>query len=97
MPERAEMERVLVETDDRGRVAFVGRQIAEHADNFGEVRVYETAQHRIAVDTSLSGDRFLEVHDTFDEFVGYWDRDYSGLVKEAAEQLGLQYVTELDI
>jgi hypothetical protein len=78
------MERVLVETDDRGRVAFVGRQIAEHADNFGEVRVYETAQHRIAVDTSLSGDRFLEVHDTFDEFVDDWDRDYSGLVKEAA-------------
>lgn len=97
MPEQAEMERVLVETDNRGRVAFVGRQIAEHASDLGEVHVYETAQHRIAVDTSLSGHRFLKVHDRFDEFVDDWDRDHSELVKEAAEFLGLQYVTELDI
>lgn len=98
MPEQVQMERVEVETDDRGTVAFRGRSIAGAAAEGGDVEVFETAQHRIAAYASGGpGGMRLVDYDTFDDFAEEWTKWQPRMVAVVAETLGERHVTELDI
>lgn len=90
------MGRVTLYIEDRGESAFVGKLV--HSDDRGNVSIYITKKHRIAI-YDESKQRLYE-YDGFAEMEEEWSRaidvDHAAL-SAVAEALGEKYVTELDI
>ena len=85
------MERHLMYTEDRGQVAFVGKQVF-YNDRY-EMSAYITRRHRIAVSVS---DELYEWN-SFEDIAN--DPNWAGspVIAALAEALGEEHVIELDI
>ena len=87
------MERHVIWTEDRGNVAFAGKQVY-YSNRRPEIWAYITRRHRIAVATS--GELF-----EWDSFADFADdpnwRGTDELTAALAEALGEEHVIELDI
>jgi post-segregation antitoxin (ccd killing protein) len=86
------MERQVMYAEDRGRVAFLGKQVF-YNDRY-KISAYITRRHRIAI--SVRDELFQ--FDSFDDFIN--DPNWQGtdeLTAALAQALGEEHVIELDI
>jgi hypothetical protein len=91
------LERIVVETDELGDAAFTGTHLhSEDLGGDGDLAIYLTKRHRIAVHAAMRSGVGLETFDGFEAFAHAY-RDRPAMVSSVAGALGQEHVTELDI